>query len=79
MGTVVLGLVRRSLALVRTALGLQPGERAAFTFGIDAPESGWERARDRAGERALLVPLGSDGQAAQPALLFARNNDSFQG
>lgn len=76
MGTIVLGLVRRSLQLVRAALSLQPGDRAAFTFGIDAPKDGWERARDRAGEPALLVPLWSDSQAAKPALLFARNDES---
>lgn len=71
MGTTVLGLVRRLLPRLRDELDLGPGERRAFAFALDAPEAGWEAARDAAGSPSFLVPLFCPGDALEPALLFA--------
>jgi hypothetical protein len=75
MGTVVAGLVRRSLPAVRAALGLAPGERRAFRFRLDAPPGGWERAAHDAGPGSLLVPLAPDAAAPRPGLLFIPHPD----
>jgi len=79
MGTVVLGLLRRLLPRLRSELDLGPGERRAFTFSIDPPSIGWDRAREAAGPGSLLVPLACPGDALEPALLFAADRDRLRG
>ncbi len=77
MGTVVVGLVRRCLPAVRSALGLAPGTRCGFVFRLDAPPGGWDAAL-RATQPSLLVRLGEDGDDVQPGLLFAARAESLE-
>ena len=79
MGTVVLGLLRRLLPRVRSELDLAPGERRAFTFLMDRPKLGWERAEEEAGPGSLLVPLSCPGDSLEPALLFAPDRARLRG
>lgn len=74
LGTIALGLVRRALGELKAPLGLEPGNRRAFVFGLSAPPGGWQAAASGAGRLARLVPLWQGdgaGPDAQPALLFA--------
>lgn len=79
MGIVSLGLVRREIHRVRSALRLRPGDRRAFELRIDAPQVGWEAACERAGSNAFVVPLHREDQnprqpnALAPAILFAES------
>jgi len=72
MGTVVLGLVRHALQATRRALDLQPGERRAFYFGLDAA-TGWQAITERLEPNIHFVPLWREGDALRPALLFGRD------
>lgn len=69
-GTVAVGLVRRALPRVRAALGLEPGARRGFLFAWTPPPGGWEAARRRVGDDALLLSLSDGGDGS--GLLFAR-------
>lgn len=79
MGTVVLGLLRRLLPRLRSELDLGPGERRAFTFLMDPPRMGWERAQEVAGRGSLLIPLSCPGDALEPAVLFAPDRAGLRG
>ena len=79
MGTVVLGLVRRLLPRLRSELDLGPGERRAFSFGLDAPAAGWESICRTAGPGSLLIPLSCPGDSLEPALLFAADRAKLRG
>lgn len=72
-GLVAIGVVRRALPAVRTAIGLEPGVRRAFLLGLVAPpgEGGWAGALERAGTGAALLRLGGPEGASETALLFA--------
>jgi hypothetical protein len=70
MGTVVTGLVRRALPAVRRTLSLEPGDRMAFAFLLDAPRGGWDSARGRIDSAHFFVPLWSSGESIHPGLLF---------
>ena len=77
LGTIAMGLVRRALPELKSPLGLQPGNRRAFVFGLTPPPDGWRAATSRAGGLARLVPLWCDPDPppeAQPALLFAERD-----
>lgn len=75
MGIVATGLVRRVLPDVRRELDLGPGARRAFLFLLGPPPAGWDAARDQVGPDHLFVPLWSDGDSTQPALLFADRSE----
>jgi len=82
MGSVTIGLVRRALDPIREPLGLVPGCRRAFLFGLDAPSGGWAAAAESAGADALLLRLFNEGrevpeESARPALHFATSSDQL--
>ncbi|MEE8581410.1 MAG: hypothetical protein V3T33_07460 [Myxococcota bacterium] len=74
MGTIVIGLLRRALPTLRQVLGLEPGTRSFFYFGLDAPRQPWEDVLATAGSGAWLVPLWRNGERVRPAFLFAPNH-----
>ncbi len=69
VGTLALAAVRRVLPALVAELGLAPGERLPFWFGLDAPPGGWPApAPDR-----WIAPLPSGGTALRPALWVERD------
>jgi len=56
LGTVVIGLLRRSLRWIRSALALDPGEVRAFGFALRAPD-GWDPSPDT----GVFLPLSGSG------------------
>ncbi|MDP6980558.1 MAG: DUF455 family protein [Myxococcota bacterium] len=78
MGTIAIGLLRRTLDRAREALALEPGERRAFYFGLDTPEGGWEAGVETVPGRKLLIPLWRDDHdSVKPALLFAETREAL--
>ena len=73
MGTIVIGLVRRALDNLKTSLDLEPGQRRAFYFGLDAPAAGWSHAYEQVQGPKLLIPLWHPDDEVKPALLFAES------
>ncbi|MFT5444308.1 MAG: hypothetical protein ACI8W3_003363, partial [Myxococcota bacterium] len=71
MGTITIGLLRRALEQVKEPLALEPGERRAFYFGLDAPDGGWEANAANVGERHVFIPLWHPDDALKPGILFA--------
>lgn len=67
VGTIAIGLLRRSLPRIRDALSLGPGALRAFRFGLDAPPGGWPD--PPLDESALCLRLG--GSAGRAGLLLA--------
>jgi len=78
-GIVAIGLLRRALPRVRSALALHPGALRAFLFRLDAPPGGWPVPGDA--ERALLIPLSAaepTGAArGEPGLLLADDREAL--
>ena len=70
LGTVVLAAVRKALPTLKTRLGLGPGERMHFYFGLDAPASGWPE--PDAATRCLFSHQES-GDPLHPALWVERD------
>jgi len=74
VGAVVLGLLRRHLPEIRSHLGIGPGERATFHFGLDAPTGGWP---STAAER-LHLDLPVPGSSLRPGLLVTRGGEALE-
>ena len=75
MGTVVLGLLRRALPVLRKALPKDAGERRVFLFALDAPDGGWPETSAEAGR--LLIPLWREGATRKAGLLVAAQADAL--
>ncbi len=82
MGLVTIGLVRRALPLVRSALELEPGVRRAFLMGFDRPDS---ESSDRLRIESLCPgactidlcsPHAESGP--RPFLIFAQDRESLR-
>ncbi len=73
LGTLAIGLVRRGLAAIASARRLAPGDRIAFHFGLNAPQTGWPEAEPGVN----VVPLWRDGDALRPALVLAPKLDAL--
>lgn len=71
MGTISIGLMRRALEQVKEPLALEPGERRAFYFGLDAPDGGWEANAANVGEKHVFIPLWHPADDVKPGILFA--------
>ena len=67
LGTVVVGLLRRALPKIRSALSLDPGGVRAFGFALCEPGSGWSQPED-----GLLIPLSA---SPGPGLVVASDRE----
>lgn len=70
VGIVVVGLIRRALERVKPEIGLEPGGRAGFLFGLEPPPGwrSWQALAEAAGPGVRHLPL--DQAPNGPALLF---------
>jgi hypothetical protein len=70
VGIVVVGLIRRALERVKPEIGLEPGGRAGFLFGLEPPPGwrSWQSLAEAAGPGTRHLPLDQDPNG--PALLF---------
>ena len=70
VGIVVVGLIRRALPRVKAEIGLEPGQRAGFLFGLEPPPgwSDWPALSEARQAACLHLPLSPDPRG--PALLF---------
>jgi hypothetical protein len=77
-GTLVVGLVRRSLPSIAPRIGLGPGEPRFFYFALEAPKAGWPTPVPGELEVVPLSPaLEGLHTSLQPALLFARTAEAL--
>jgi hypothetical protein len=79
MGIIAIGIVRRALEQIKEPLGLEPGVRSAFYFGLDAPESGWESILETVPGKKCLIPLWHAADEIKPAILFAESRSALDG
>jgi hypothetical protein len=75
LGTVAIGITRRALSKIRQQIGLSPGERRPFFFGLDAPPGGWPA--EASSPEHLLIRLTEPGSASHPALLVASDGPAL--
>jgi hypothetical protein len=77
MGTIAIGIVRRALETIKEPLGLTPGTRCAFYFGLNAPEAGWEPLFENIAGKKCFVPLWHPADELKPAILFAESCEAL--
>ncbi len=80
MGTIVVGLIRRALDLLKAKSDLGPGQRRAFLFALDPPQGwpNWETFQSEIPGPTHLFHLSGPASLTQPALLFAENLENLR-
>lgn len=77
MGTIAIGLVRLALDLVKETIDLNPGDRRAFYFGLDAPEGGWDTNFAGIEGKKAMISLAYPLDEIKPAILFAESGEAL--
>ena len=75
LGIVAIGITRRALSQIRQKIGLSPGERRPFFFGLDTPPGGWPA--EASSPEHLLIRLTEPGGASRPGLLVASDGSAL--